>query len=193
MAIPCIKKLNKIKFGEFLGQLRIYIIKIYQESLFYGDEERKSFYKEISVTRQLQTDLATRFYDLFESPDQIYVIVENLPPYTFQEYVQMNPFFSEERLPRPFLEQLKQLPIFILRKSCIETQNQTNLSLDNWKIQIVLSLTDFKLAEFYDDEGSYLQQRCGTVEYEVPEVLADQNYDLECDVYCVGILLFIHK
>ncbi|CAD8152273.1 unnamed protein product [Paramecium pentaurelia] len=191
-----IKKLNKIKFGEsFKGKNKLdnseYIIKVYQKSQIYDDEDRQSFFKEISVIRQLSTDLTIKFYDLFESPDQIFVIVENLPPYTFQEYVQKNPFFSEEKAAKAIFRIIKIVAYLHSKKIMhrdIKLENFIFRQLDNLDS---LCLTDFKLAEFYDDEGNYQFKRCGTVGYVAPEVLADQNYDLKCDVYSVGILLFI--
>ncbi|CAD8141390.1 unnamed protein product [Paramecium octaurelia] len=191
-----ISKLNKIKFGEsYKGKNKVdgaeCIIKIYQKSLIIDDEDRQQFFKEISVIRQLKTDLTMKFYDLFENQDQIYVIVENLPSYTLSEYVSKNPLFSEEKAAKAIFRIIKIVAYLHSKKIMhrdIKLDNFIFRQLDNLDS---LCLTDFKLAEFYDDEGHYQFTRCGTVGYVAPEVLADKNYDLKVDVYSVGILLFI--
>lgn len=48
-----------------------------------------------------------KFYDLFESQDQIYIIVENLPSYTLLDYVQKNPLFSEEKAAKAIFRIIK--------------------------------------------------------------------------------------
>ncbi|CAD8049273.1 unnamed protein product [Paramecium primaurelia] len=189
-------KLNKIKFGEiFKGKNKLdgqeYIIKIYQKSLIIDDEDRQQFLKEISVIRQLKTDLTLKFYDLFENQDQIYVIIENLPSHTLLDYVLKNPFFSEDKAAKVIFRIIKIIAYLHSKKIMhrdIKLENFIFRQLDNLDS---LCLIDFKLAEFYDDEGHYQFKRCGTVGYVAPEVLADKNYDLKVDIYSVGILLFI--
>ncbi|CAD8058142.1 unnamed protein product [Paramecium sonneborni] len=191
-----IKKLNKIKFGEqFKGKNKLdsldYIIKIYQKSSIYDDEDRQQFFREISVIRQLQTDLTMKFFDLFESQDQIFVIVENLPSHNLQDYVIKNPFFSEDKAAKVIFRVIKIIAYLHSKKIMhrdIKLENFIFRQIDNFDS---LCLTDFKLAEFHDEDGNYQFKRCGTVGYVAPEILADQNYDLQVDVYSVGILLYI--
>lgn len=53
-----------------------------------------------------------------------------------------------------------------------------------------LCVTDFGLAEFYNQEGKYLFNRCGSVGFVAPEILHDCAYDLKVDLYSIGIIMY---
>lgn len=53
-----------------------------------------------------------------------------------------------------------------------------------------LCITDFGLADFYNVEGKYLFNRCGSVGFVAPEILHDQIYDFKVDLYSVGIIMY---
>ena len=69
----------------------------------------------------------------------------------------------------------------------LKPENLIFRSEDAWGECII---ADFGLAEFSDAE-EYLFVRCGTPGYVAPEVLLGKSYDLKCDVFSIGVILFI--
>ena len=53
-----------------------------------------------------------------------------------------------------------------------------------------LCVTDFGLADFYNQEANYLFNRCGSVGFVAPEILHDSAYDLKVDLYSIGIIMY---
>ena len=54
----------------------------------------------------------------------------------------------------------------------------------------ILKLIDFGTSVTYE-RGQKLQGVHGTVYYIAPEVIAEQQYDERCDVWSVGVMLYI--
>lgn len=51
-------------------------------------------------------------------------------------------------------------------------------------------ITDFGLGDFYNSDGKYLFNRCGSIGFVAPEVLHDQIYDYKVDMYSIGIIMY---
>ena len=51
-------------------------------------------------------------------------------------------------------------------------------------------IADFGLSDFYDPKYNYDFKKCGTIGFVAPEVLADEVYDFQVDVFSAGIIMF---
>lgn len=54
-----------------------------------------------------------------------------------------------------------------------------------------ICLADFGLADYLNQSGKYLFQRCGSPGYVAPEILMQKEYDLKVDIFSVGVIMFI--
>jgi calcium/calmodulin-dependent protein kinase I len=55
----------------------------------------------------------------------------------------------------------------------------------------LIKLADFGFARLYDTQGATMSTTCGTPEYVAPEVLKQKGYGCECDVWSMGVVLYI--
>jgi len=65
-----------------------------------------------------------------------------------------------------------------------------NLLLDR---RFNIKLTDFGLSKVFESDADAVMKTTyvGTRGYQAPELLLDQQYDLQCDVFSMGVVLFI--
>eukprot|EP00118_Oscarella_pearsei_P008023 m.40376 g.40376 ORF g.40376 m.40376 type:complete len:123 (+) comp32960_c0_seq7:630-998(+) len=66
---------------------------------------------------------------------------------------------------------------------------------DNSDDSLNIKLTDFGLSYIKGEsntvmEGTMMQTMCGTPLYMAPEVLKNQNYSKQCDIWSIGIIMY---
>ena len=54
-----------------------------------------------------------------------------------------------------------------------------------------VKITDFGLSKFFDEQSSLMKTPCGTPGYIAPEVLHMRGYDSQCDVWSMGVIVYI--
>ncbi len=54
-----------------------------------------------------------------------------------------------------------------------------------------VKITDFGLSKLYDDQSALMKTPCGTPGYIAPEVLHMKGYNQQCDVWSLGVIVYI--
>merc|ERR1712216_368114 len=54
-----------------------------------------------------------------------------------------------------------------------------------------VKITDFGLSKALDEQTAVMQTPCGTPGYIAPEVLHMQGYDKMCDIWSLGVIVYI--
>merc|ERR1719240_782885 len=54
-----------------------------------------------------------------------------------------------------------------------------------------VKITDFGLSKAFDAQSQVMQTPCGTPGYIAPEVLRMKGYDKSCDVWSLGVIVYI--
>ncbi|CAK67270.1 unnamed protein product (macronuclear) [Paramecium tetraurelia] len=86
-----------------------------------------------------------------------------------QEYVQKNPFFSEKDC-QGHLQNNQNSCLSSFQENHAQRHKLENFIFKQLENLEGLCLTDFKLAEFFDDEGNYQYKRYGTFGCVAPEL-----------------------
>ncbi|CAD8057202.1 unnamed protein product [Paramecium sonneborni] len=168
-----------------------FAVKQYQKYKLTNRQDKIALLKEISILRQVQNENIIHLYEVFENENNIYVVMELLEGGDLQDYLkQPNTFLNE-----------KQLASFIYRlfKAILSFHKIGIIHRDIKPKNIILRkqnlskfcVVDFGLADYYNKDGKYLFQRCGTPGFVAPEILRDEFYDFKVDVFSVGVIMYI--
>ncbi|KAI9482871.1 MAG: kinase-like domain-containing protein [Benjaminiella poitrasii] len=144
--------------------------------------------REIVLMESLQHHLIVRLYETFESCDSLFLVMEYVPGWNLDEYLQrQNKGFLEEGEARHLFRQLVAAVDFCHRKWIVHRDLKTPnilITMDNHA-----KLADFGLGNRYGLQR--LRTICGSMLYYSPEIITGQKYyGPEVDCWCLGITLF---
>ncbi|CAD8209185.1 unnamed protein product [Paramecium pentaurelia] len=168
-----------------------YAIKIYQKSNLFDEVDRAAIQKQISVLRRLQSDFTIKFYEVFESTDQVFVVQELLMGGNLMDYIIRENFFSEDQAAKLIFRLVKAVN-YIHSKNIIHRDIKPENLIFRFQDNVeTLCIKKFQLADFYNPDVNYHYICCGTPGFIAPEILLNQNYDQKVDVFSIGVTLYI--
>jgi len=157
--------------------------------------ELKGLSKEVTILRSLRHKNVVRFYDSYEEPDVLYVVMEYVSGgELFHKIVSDDKEFTEDdarKIIRTLAEALKHCKDRGVIHRDIKPQN---LLLTREEEGGELKLADFNLSIQIDPEAvnfSILQTMCGTPNYVAPEILSQKPYDYKCDIWSLGVICYL--
>lgn len=140
--------------------------------------------------RQLDHDSIIKFYKIYESDRNIYLVLELLNGgELFERIVQKGQYNESDAciLMGKLLGALAHMHSKGIMHRDIKPENLILKDTENdWNVKIA----DFGLAQVINADN-YLFKRCGTPGYVAPELLADQKYGDKVDVFSAGLILYI--
>jgi serine/threonine protein kinase len=150
---------------------------------------------EINILKALNHDNIIKLYEVHESENSIYLVMELIQGNSLQDILQRNSLRKEYsdaqfiKMARDILDSLA----YIASKGIMHRDlKPSNILVEKGgKIKIV----DFGLAT-YIDLPEYIFRKCGTPGYIAPEVfkynpkIPATSYDDKCDVFSVGCILY---
>lgn len=128
-----------------------------------------------------------RVYELIESRDGVYIVMEYLPGGELYDLILKKQRFSEDD-GRKFFQQL----VFALEYCHMHNVVHRDVKPENILLDENqnIKLGDFGLANYFKD-GHFLHTSCGSLNYAAPEILTGNPYSgPEVDVWSAGIVLF---
>ncbi|XP_062865168.1 maternal embryonic leucine zipper kinase-like [Trichomycterus rosablanca] len=162
-----IKILEKKELGDELSDLRI----------------------EIEALKNLKHQHVCRLYQVMETADQIYMVLEFCPGGDLFDHIDNNNRLSEEETRRIFRQIVLALAYIHSQGYAHRDLKPENMMLDE---KNNIKLIDFGLCAKPEGElGTALIEGCGTPPYLAPEIIDAQPYHgAEADVWSLGVVLY---
>ncbi|XP_062865184.1 maternal embryonic leucine zipper kinase-like [Trichomycterus rosablanca] len=162
-----IKILEKKELGDELSDLRI----------------------EIKALKNLNHQHVCRLYQVMETADQIYLVLEFCPGGDLFDHIDNNDRLSEEETRRIFRQIVSALAYVHSQGYAHRDLKPENMMLDE---KNNIKLIDFGLcAKPEGGLGTALIEGCGTPPYLAPEIIDAQPYlGAEADVWSLGVVLY---
>ncbi|GAA5801787.1 hypothetical protein HPULCUR_007240 [Helicostylum pulchrum] len=144
--------------------------------------------REISIMELLQHEYIVKLYETFESCDSLFLVMEYVPGWNLDEYLQKKSQGAlDENEARHLFRQLITAVDFCHRKWVVHRDLKTPNILITPDGQV--KLADFGLGNRFGLQR--LRTICGSMLYYSPEIITGQKYyGPEVDCWCLGITLF---
>lgn len=153
---------------------------------------------EISIMRKLKHPNLIHLYEIYESPDYIYLILESLEGGELLSRILEKGSYDEYTISLLLRKMLEALDYMHSRKIIHRDIKPENLLLRNQENDYDLVIADFGLATQYADPSKIKIKRCGTPGFIAPEFLNpkgndDKNIQFteKSDIFGVGIILYM--
>ncbi|XP_058269573.1 serine/threonine-protein kinase ULK2 isoform X4 [Hemibagrus wyckioides] len=151
--------------------------------------------KEIKILKELQHENIVALYDVQETPNFVFLVMEFCNGGDLADYLQAKGTLREDTL-RVFLQQIAAAMRVLNSKGIIhrDLKPQNILLSYTGRKKSSVSGIRIKIADF--GFARYLQSNmmaatlCGSPMYMAPEVIMSQNYDAKADLWSIGTVIY---
>ncbi|XP_070580618.1 testis-specific serine/threonine-protein kinase 5-like [Ptychodera flava] len=180
---------TKVKLAHCKTTNRQVAIKYISKKRAPSDIIDKFFYREISCFKRLNGHPnVIALYDLLETEDNIYIIMEYAEGGDLLTYINDKGHLDEEEA-RFLFKQILTGVSFLHDKGLVHRDIKCdNILLDN---NHVVKLADFGFSTKFGRRSSLLTTFCGSYVYTAPEILEGDKYDgRKADIWSLGVVLY---
>eukprot|EP01029_Cantina_marsupialis_P027366 TRINITY_DN7637_c0_g1_i1.p1 TRINITY_DN7637_c0_g1~~TRINITY_DN7637_c0_g1_i1.p1 ORF type:complete len:636 (+),score=205.59 TRINITY_DN7637_c0_g1_i1:148-2055(+) len=170
-----------------------YAVKMMDKKKFQmlNSTRKDALWDEVNILRECKHPNIINVKDVFDTPKYIYIILELVTGgELFDKIVDAKRF--KEDLSRDLFRQMVEAMKYLHTKGVSHRDLKPENILINetdtgdWQVKI----SDFGLSRIVG-EGMFMQTLAGTPQYLAPEVLSPDGYGLECDMWSLGVILYI--
>lgn len=186
-----------IKLIEGTSKSQIYLVQDLRTSQVYAckmiskesitDRMKKSITNEIQALRLINHPLFIKLHQVYESPQDIKLILDYCPHGTMLKRLSLKKHFTEKNsliIARKLLRALSYLhDLGLIHR---------DLKLENIMMTSENSDTDFKICDFgmTCDLANCENSFCGSPGYIAPEILRNEDYDEKVDIFSCGVIVY---
>lgn len=196
------KKVGKYELGRTLGsgsfskvklgvddQGKQYAVKIIDKEQLVREHMEEQLKREISVMKMLNHPHIVRLYDVLQTSNHIYLVLELVTGGELFDRILSAKKFDEDTARRFFQQIVMALHFCHKHGVCHRDLKPENLLVDD---KDNIKITDFGLANIQKPVDRMLMTVCGTPNYVAPEVLKETGYNgIIADVWSAGVILFV--
>lgn len=143
--------------------------------------------REIEIFKKVNNPFIARLFDILETEEEIYLIMEFASNGTLLNYINEHGAFSEENAAIIFAQLM--LAVRYLHEDmhvCHRDIKAENVIFDSKRnIRII----DFGLSN-QPNEDNVLRSQCGSPSYAAPEMIMGSEYSYGCDIWSCGCVLY---
>ncbi|XP_049636619.1 serine/threonine-protein kinase 33 [Suncus etruscus] len=163
-----------------------------------GSSAVKLLEREVTILKSVKHEHIIHLAQVFETPKEMYLVMELCEDGELKEILYKKGHFSENET-RWIIQSLAsaiaylhsndivhrdlKLENVMVKSSYIDDKNEMNLNI---------KVTDFGLAvKKHGRNEPMLQTTCGTPIYMAPEVINAHDYSQQCDIWSIGVIMYI--
>ncbi len=127
--------------------------------------------------------------DVFEDPETYYIVTEKLGGGDLLDKLSSVSFFTEFAGRKIVATMLEAVAYLASQNVAHRDLKPENLLLDSDKDDAIIKLADFGFAKKCTGKNSF-KTMCGSPSYVAPEILLKEHYNLNCDLWSVGVITY---
>eukprot|EP00873_Tetraselmis_striata_P015680 jgi/Tetstr1/435944/TSEL_024825.t1 len=160
--------------------------------VFSQKMKRATVVNELRILQSLDHRNILRYREHFEEDGQYLLVTEYLQGRDLLSSVVDRGSYAEEDARAVIIQILEALAHVHSKGVAHRDLKLENIMLCSKLDSTTLKIIDFGLAGCISEERPCLTEVCGTPSYAAPEVLQrDAEYDTQCDMWAVGVMLFM--
>ncbi|XP_017177432.1 serine/threonine-protein kinase 33 isoform X4 [Mus musculus] len=164
-----------------------------------GSSAMKLLEREVSILKTVNHQHIIHLEQVFESPQKMYLVMELCEDGELKAVMDQRGHFSENET-RLIIQSLASAIAYLHNKDIVhrdlKLENimvKSSFIDDNNEMNLNIKVTDFGLSVQKHGSRSegMMQTTCGTPIYMAPEVINAHDYSQQCDIWSIGVIMFI--
>ena len=177
---------SKVKLGIHKVTNQKVAIKILEKSKILEKDDLERIIREMDIIRQLKHPNIAKVYEMCESDDFFFIMMEYCSGGELFNYIVKNQRLSEDETSYFFYQIINALEYIHSKNIAHRDLKPENLLLDENNI---IKIIDFGLSNYFYEKK--LSTPCGSPCYASPEMISGKKYDgFLIDIWALGITLF---
>ena len=179
---------GKVKLAKHILTNEKVAIKILEKSAIKNDKDLKKINREIKILKQLNHPNVIKLYEIIETTNKYYLIMEYSAGGELFNYITENIRIKEKEASFLFYQIIKGLEEIHKNQICHRDLKPENILLS--KNKKIIKIIDFGLSNFIS-KNTLLTSKCGSPNYVPPEIIIKNEYNgIYIDIWCCGIILY---
>eukprot|EP00825_Cyclidium_porcatum_P045113 TRINITY_DN6771_c0_g1_i3.p1 TRINITY_DN6771_c0_g1~~TRINITY_DN6771_c0_g1_i3.p1 ORF type:complete len:455 (+),score=106.20 TRINITY_DN6771_c0_g1_i3:263-1627(+) len=152
--------------------------------------EENQFFDELNILKEIDHPNIVKVFEHYQDDKYHYLISEYCSGgELFERIKEISPF--SEKVAATYMKQiLSAISYCHINNICHRDLKPENILFDSKNSNSYLKVIDFGASTRFDP-NSKLTKKIGTPFYIAPEILSNQPYDEKCDVWSLGVIMYI--
>jgi len=148
---------------------------------------------EVKILKKLEHPYVVQLYDIFETPDILYLIMERLEGGELFEQLTSRGegFHYSEREVCEIIRQIAHGVKYMHEMGIVHRDLKPENILCTDNSVSVVKVADFGISKCLGEQEDFMRTMCGTISYTAPEVIKGQKYGREVDYWSIGVIMYI--
>ncbi|XP_051005328.1 serine/threonine-protein kinase 33 [Acomys russatus] len=164
-----------------------------------GSSAMKLLEREVNILKIVKHKHIIHLEQVFETPQKMYLVMELCEDGELKEVLERKGYFSENET-RLIIQSLASAIAYLHNKDIVhrdlKLENimvKSSFLDDNNEMNLNIKVTDFGLAvkKHGSRSEAMMQTTCGTPIYMAPEVINAHDYSQQCDIWSIGVIMYI--
>jgi len=146
---------------------------------------------EVDILKSVEHPYIVRCFDAIDSPDKMYLVMEIMKGGELFDRIVDKGHFTEADAAGVTAKLFSAIKYLHDKNIAHRDLKPENLLMADDTPESEVKITDFGLSKAFDEQTQVMQTPCGTPGYIAPEVLVMKGYDKQCDVWSLGVIVYI--